>query len=72
MIGNYIIGSKLNNIHTFVKRMQHNENDVFTEIEEFIFKSSIKYEFQKLLRKLDELNFPTFVWISIMIYYGVC
>lgn len=52
--------------------MQHSENYVFTEREEFIFKSSIKYEFQKLLHKLDELNFPTFVWISIMIHYGEC
>jgi len=56
LIEDFIICSKINYIHKFILRMNHNENNVYTERGEFIFSATVKYELQKILFKLDNFQ----------------
>eukprot|EP00102_Acyrthosiphon_pisum_P006403 XP_001952391.1 PREDICTED: uncharacterized protein LOC100162289 [Acyrthosiphon pisum] len=48
--------SRLNIIYKFYQRFQANENNVYTERGESVFKNIIRYELQKMLFKLDHVE----------------
>ena len=56
LVQDLIICCKINNIYKFMVCMQNNKNDVYTEKGEYIFETTIKYELQKLLFKLDNFE----------------
>ena len=64
--------AQLNLLYTFQQRFYKNVNDAYTKYGEFVFNNAIKYEFQKVLYKIDESVYRTFdinemLWVLLLL-----
>jgi len=60
VLHNYYLCAKLSLVYTFYKRLIENELDVYTQYGDVVYRTSIRYELQKLLYKIDNCIYDDF------------